>query len=103
MCWALTAPRGVELDQDELVVLDGGLEVLGGEDEDALLLGDVFGERRGGDEEDEGKGAHGEAWIEGDCLAVFTVGCTRSQMQSTMLQYVQFSSEAITEGVTGKE
>ena len=39
--FAMAAPRGIELNQDKFVVSDSSLEIIHGEDEDALLLGDL--------------------------------------------------------------
>lgn len=39
----MSAPRGVEFDEDELVVGDDAVKVLLGEDEDAFLLGHFVG------------------------------------------------------------
>ena len=39
--FTMAAPRGIELNQDKFVVSDSSLEVVVGEDEDPLLLGDL--------------------------------------------------------------
>ena len=39
--FAMAAPRGIELNQDKFVVSDSSLEVIVGEHEDPLLLGDL--------------------------------------------------------------
>ena len=41
LTFAMSAPRGIELDQDKFVVSDCSLEVVVGEDEDPLLLSDL--------------------------------------------------------------
>ena len=41
LTFAMSAPRGIELDQDKFVVSDCSLEVVVGEDEDPLLLCDL--------------------------------------------------------------
>ena len=52
----MSTPRSIKFYQDELVAIDSFLEVVCGEDEDSLLLGDLCGRRGegGGGAEERG-------------------------------------------------